>query len=222
MITTLLSTKGGTGKSSLTIALGWELLAKKNKILIVDSDPQGTVRTCGEVARELQRPAPTIVAMGKDMFEPNQLPALAPSFDHVLIDTPGRLGDVNRAALMVSDVVLIPVGQSAADAWGVAETIALVRQAQHIRPELRAAFVVTRVLPRTTLGKGAKEALAEVGFKILSAQTTYRVSWQECVAAGQGPTQYAPKDKSALETKALLKELLAFAAPAVERKAAHV
>src|SRR5262245_11332646 len=118
MITTLLSTKGGAGKSTLTVALGWELMSRGARVLLVDADPQATVRTTGEVARERGAKAPTIVAMGKDLYQPDQLPALVPSFEHVLLDTPGRLGEVARAALMACDVALLPVGQSAADAWG--------------------------------------------------------------------------------------------------------
>lgn len=221
MITALISQKGGSAKSTLTVALAWELHAQHARVLVVDADPQGTVRVTGEVAAERGQSAPSIVALGKDMYRPEQLPRLAASFEHVFIDTPGRLSDISRAALMVADLALIPVGQSAADAWGIGETIALVQQAQTFRPELKAALVITRILPRTSLGKGAREALAPAGIPIFVTETTYRIAWQEALAAGVGPVQYAPKDKAANETIALLKELLLFTNPALERKVAN-
>lgn len=207
MIIAFVSQKGGVGKSTLAVSVAWELQSRGERVLVVDSDPQGTVRVTGEVATERGVPAPSIVALGRDMYRADQLPLLAQNFDHVVIDTPGRLGDVQRSALMVADLAIIPVGQSAADAWGITDTIELVRQARTLRPEMRVALVITRKLPRTALGRNARESLVASGFEILSAETTYRVAWQEALAAGLGPAQYAPRDKAGIEVRALVDEI---------------
>lgn len=220
MILALISQKGGVGKSTLSVSIAWELQERGARVLVVDADPQGTVRITGEVATEAGLPAPTIIALGKDMYRPEQLPTLAANYDHVIIDTPGRLGDVQRAALMVADIALMPVGQSAADAWGLTETLELARQAQTLRPQLRTALVITRKLPRTALGKNAREVLAGCDFPILTTETTYRVAWQEALAAGKGVSQYNPKDAAAVEAKSLVNELLAFTT-ATTRLIAH-
>ncbi len=218
MILAFVSQKGGVGKSTLAVAVAWELQARGDRVLVVDSDPQATVRVTGEVATENGAPAPSIVALGRDMHRPDQIPLLAQGFDHVVIDTPGRLGDVQRSALMVADMAVVPVGQSAADAWGISETIELIRQARTHRPELRAALVITRKMPRTTLGKSAREVLAASGLELLGAETTYRVAWQEALAAGSGPAQYAPRDRAALEARSLVDELFH---PQPERRVAN-
>lgn len=219
MIIALVSQKGGVGKSTLAVSIAWELQARGDRVLVVDADPQGTVRVTGEVAAERGATAPSIVALGRDMYRPDQLPLLAQNFDHVVIDTPGRLGDVQRSALMVADLVVVPVGQSAADAWGIADTIELIRQAQTLRPELRAVLVITRKLPRTALGRSARDALVASGFEILGSETTYRVAWQEALAAGLGAAQYAPRDKAALETRSIVDELFVPTARETQRSA---
>ena len=115
----------------------------------------------------------------------------------------------------------MPVGQSAADAWGLTETLELTRQAQTLRPQLQAALIITRKMPRTSLGKNAREVLAGSGFPLLKAETTYRVAWQEALAAGKGVAQYSPKDAAGLEAQELVDELLTFSNTATERLLAH-
>lgn len=217
MIVALVSQKGGSAKSTLAVSLAWELMARGSRVLLVDTDPQATVREVGEAAAAQGRMAPTIVAMGKDLFRPDQLPRLAGSFDHVFIDTPGRSGDVQNAALMVADVALIPVGQSAADMWSVSSTLDVVNKARELKEmhghALKAALIITRRMPRTTLGKALRDTLKESGLPTFRGETTTRIAWQECLAAGQGVAQYAPRDAAASELKAIVDELLTFATP---------
>jgi chromosome partitioning protein len=215
MILSLVSQKGGSAKSTLAVSIAWELLARGSKVLLVDTDPQQTVREVGAVAAAANRPAPTIVAMGKDLFRPDQLPRLAKAFDHVIIDTPGRSGDVQSAALLVSDLALIPVGQSAADMWAISTTLEVVQKARDLRlmhggSELKSALVITRRLPRTALGKALRTTLKDSETPLFTAETSARVAWQECLGAGLGVAQYAPRDAAAKELRSLVDELLSF------------
>ncbi len=177
-------------------------------MLVVDSDPQGTARTWGQVANEAGHPAPTVVSMGADLFKPGQLPALAPSFDVVLVDCPPRLAEAQRAALVVADVAILPCGPSASDAWALVESVELVKEAQRIRPSLRAAVLLTRKVAGTALGKGAREVLEGSGLPVLAAELGFRVAYQEAPAAGLGPAQLSPSSEAAAEVRALADEVL--------------
>jgi chromosome partitioning protein len=207
----LVSQKGGVGKSSLAVSIAWELVARGSSVLIVDGDPQGTARIASEVATEGGRRAPTAVALGKDMCRPEHLRRMQ-SFDHVVIDTPAKLGDVQRAALMIADVALVPISQSGAEVWGNTDTIALISQAQMINTTLKGALVFVRKLPNTALGKRARAIFEGNDFPLLVSETTFRVAWQEAITAGVGVAQYAPKDKAARELRCVVDEVLAFAA----------
>ena len=209
----LVSPKGGVGKTTLATSIAWELQARGASVLVVDADRLGSSRIAGEVATERGLSAPSIIALGKDMYRPEQLPRIAANYDHVVIDTAGELGDVPAAALMVSDVALVPISQSGIEVWGNTSMLALIAQAQTINRNLKGALVYVRKLPTTALGRRARAQLEEQSnLPILRSETTFRISWQEAMMAGQGVAQYAPKDKAAKELRALVDELLSLGA----------
>jgi chromosome partitioning protein len=150
--------------------------------------------------------------MDATLAQPGQLPKLAPSFTHTVLDTPPRYGAVQRAALMVADVALLPCGPGALDAWALAESVELVKEAQALRSELVAAVLLTRVQAGTALGRGARDVLAEAGLPVLRAELGLRVAYAEALAAGLGVGAYAPGSPAALEVAALVAELLALGA----------
>ena len=208
MIIALTGQKGGVGKSTLAVCIAAELLVRRHKVLLVDADPQGTVRTWGEVAAEAGQALPSIVSMGATMHRPDQLPAVRLGYDDVVIDCPPRHGDIQRSALMVADVAVLPCGPSSADAWALAASIDLVNEARALRPELAVRIVITRKQGRTALGRSAREELAKSGIELLKTEVGYRVAFAESLGAGQGVTTYAPRDVAAEETRALVSELL--------------
>jgi chromosome partitioning protein len=207
----LVSPKGGVGKTTLATSIAWELQARGSAVLIVDADRLGSSRIAGEVATERGRQAPTTVALGRDMYRPDQLPKLAQGFDHVVIDTAGELGDVPAAALMVADVALVPISQSGIEVWGNTGMLSLIEQAKTVNRGLKGALVFVRKLPTTALGRRARAQLEQQSsLPVLRSETTFRISWQEAMMAGEGVAQYAPKDKAAAELRALVDEILAF------------
>lgn len=209
MIVSLAGQKGGVGKSTLAVCLAAEGVERGLSVLLVDADPQGTARTWGDVAAESSLPVPTIVAMGPTMHRPGQLDRLVSGRDLVVIDCPPRHGDVQRSALMVSDIALLPCGPTPADAWALASSIELVTEAQTVRPSLQAFVVITRKQARTAVGKSAREALeSESGLPVLRSELGYRVAFQEALAAGRGVTTYAPHDPASAELRAVLDEVL--------------
>lgn len=200
--------KGGAGKSTIAICLAAEGLARGRSVLLVDADPQGTSRTWGAVAAEGKHASPSIVAMGAVMHRPGQFDHIAQAFDLAFIDCPPRHGEIQRSALLVADVAILPCGPSAADAWAISASLDLIAEARALRPELKACVLITRKQGRTTLGKGARDVLAASGLPVLATELGYRVAYQESLASGQGVTTYAPRDPAAAETRALLDEVL--------------
>ncbi len=207
----LVSQKGGVGKSTLAVSIAWELHSRGAKVLIVDTDPQGTTRRAGEIAASRNLDGPTTIVLGKGLEQPNQLPKLVPVFDHVVIDTPGHLSELTKPLLKLSEVMLIPIGQSGADVWGNEDIITIVKTAREtLNPKLRAGVLFVRTYPKTILCKKARNALKRIPLTLFGAETTDRVAWQEALMSGQGVAQYAPKDKAATEIRQMVDELLAF------------
>ena len=199
--------KGGAGKTTTAIAVASEWLARGAKVLLVDTDPQGSARTWGEVAVERGVHAPTVVSMGAGLHRDDQLPALAAAHDVTVVDCPPRLDDRVRAVLMVASLVVLPCGPSAMDVWALSEGMDLVAQARKLRPHLDVAVLVTRKASRSILGRNVRDALTGVGLPVLTTEICYRLTYQEAPAAGLGPTTYAPKSIAAREVRQLVDEL---------------
>ncbi len=210
MIVACVGQKGGVGKSTIAVAIAAELATRGRKVLLVDADPQGTSTTWHDVATEEGHEAPTVIAMTGALHKASQLPKLALDFEHVVIDTPPRLAETQRSAVMVATIALLPCGPSTGDVWAIADSVKVVTEARDYRPELKAAIVLNRVRAGTTAAKGAREALGDSGLPVLRSELGLRQAFSEALAAGLGVGTYAPRDRAALEVKALVDELIRF------------
>jgi chromosome partitioning protein len=210
MIIALTGQKGGIGKSTTAVSLGVAAMAKGRKVLLVDADPQGTVRTWGDVAGEAGHEIPTVMAMGATMHRPGQLPDVASTYDLTLIDCPPRHGEISRSALMIADIAIFPCGPTAADAWALSAALEVFREAATMRSSLRGCILITRKQGRTSLGKSARTVLETSGLPVLGTELGYRIAYQEAIACGQGVTNYAPRDAASKEINNLLEELEKF------------
>ncbi len=206
MIITLAGQKGGTGKSTTAVAIAVEWCARGRRVLLVDLDPQGSARTWGDVAAEAAAEhTPTVVALGAGLHL--HLPPLAAAHDLVVIDCPPRHGEMQRTALMLAHVALLPCGPDPTEVWGLTESVELVRAAMARRPELLPRIVITRKDHRTGLSRGARTSLAELSIPVLDTELGRRVTYPEALAAGRGPTTYDPRSIAAREVRRLVTEL---------------
>jgi chromosome partitioning protein len=208
LIVVFASQKGGVGKTTAARSVASELALRGRKVRLVDAEPPRSALTWADVAAERHHAAPVTVAMSTGLHAPEQLPRLARAYTDVLVDTPPRLGETLRSALLVADLVVVPSGQSGLDAWALAETLDLVRQASELRPGLQTRAWLTRTLPRTVLGRSARDRLVESGVPVLRRELAFRIAYQEALNTGQGPTDYAPADEAAVEVRALCDERL--------------
>lgn len=193
--------KGGVGKSTITVNLAAHLHCCGHRVLIVDGDSQGTCRGWASIASVAGHDTPPVVSMGAEMRR--DLAKIAGGFDVVVIDTPPRLGAEQRAAMIVSDLIVVPVTPGPADVWALQETLALLDEVRDLRPEIRAAIVLNRISRRTSLASVTRGAIEESGVPALDCVLGNRVAFGEAMATGQGVTTYAPKSPAATEVEVL-------------------
>jgi chromosome partitioning protein len=201
------SLKGGVGKSTIALNLATCLHRAGHRAIVVDTDPQGTCRMWAAKAAEVEHEGPPVVAMdGKTLRR--DLERVSKGFDVAVIDCPPRMGAETRAAMLASDLVVMPVIPGAADVWALQETIAVLDEAKQYRDELRAVVVLNRA-DRTTLAKLALQALSELEVRVLDEVIKNRVAYGEATLAGLGVVDYAPESDAALEVKRFSKAVLA-------------
>lgn len=212
MIICLAGQKGGSGKTTTSINIVAELKARGHSVLLVDADPQMSSATWADLAAELDANAPVVLTgLGEDMYEDDKLPAYAEGFDYVVVDTPGRLSPIHRAAIMSADLVIVPCGASTLEAWALAETLDIIELAQSLRPEIESRILITRKQSRTVIGQEVRELLEQTGHAVLDAELGYRIAYQEAPAAGLGVCAYTDR-KAKREIRALVDEVLALEA----------
>jgi len=204
MIVTFGHTKGGTGKSTLAINLAIRL-AKDHKVLLIDGDEQKSSLLFTELRNKCDYTA--IALTGRSIHQ--QVPILAKNYQHVIIDVGGRDSGSLRAALTITDILVIPIQPRTFDVWAMENLILLIDEAESFNPKLK---VCTLLNLGETQGKAvseAREALSEyVDLHHLKSVIMRRKVYADSIASGLGMMEMKPRNKKAIiEFEGLVNEL---------------
>jgi chromosome partitioning protein len=205
MIIGVLNRKGGVGKTTVAINVAATLAAAGGRVLLVDADPQASALSWSSM-RE-REPLFAVVGMARPTLH-RELPGMARRYDVVMIDGAPGVNDLGRAAILASDLVLVPVQPSPYDIWAAAETVQLIREARQLRASLKGAFIINRKIANTALGREAATALAQFDLPVLATALNQRVIYAESAARGLAVIEAAPNSEAAREMGHLAKQIL--------------
>ena len=214
MIIGVLNQKGGVGKTTIAVNLAATYALAGLKVLLVDADPQSSSLAWSS-AREGD-PLFPVVGMAKPTLH-KDLPSIATDYDMVVIDGAPRVNDLGRAAIMASDLIIIPVQPSPFDVWAAEDTVSLIREAQTFKPTIKAAFAINRKIVNTAIGRSVEDALREFAdIPTFDATLCQRVVYAEAAGQGLSVLEAAPNSEAAREVAALARQITS----TKERKAA--
>jgi chromosome partitioning protein len=206
MIIGLLNRKGGVGKTTIAINVAATLAVARLRVLLVDADPQASALSWSSL-RE-RDPLFAVVGMARPTLH-RELPVIAGKFDVVIIDGGPGVNDLGRAAILASDLVLVPVQPSPYDVWAAAETVQQIRDARRFKDELKAAFIINRKITNTAIGRQAVMALAQFNeLPVLATALNQRVIYAESAAQGLAVIEAAPHSEAAREMGYLVQQIL--------------
>jgi len=208
VILALLNQKGGSGKTTLAVHLAGALAAQGSRVLLVDADPQASALDWAETRVRQGHPRLFgVIGLPRETLH-REVPELAGSVDHVVIDGPPRVTALVRSAMLASDAVVVPVQPSAFDVWASQAVLDLVREAVVYRPGLRALFVINRRIVRSIIARDVRAAIAELNTPVLEASLAQRVVFAETAGSGRLAREIEDDGPAAREVDAVTAEIL--------------
>lgn len=208
MILALLNQKGGVGKTTLAIHIAATLAIKGRSVLLVDADPQGSALDWA--ATRQADPLFSVVGLPKNNLH-KEIPAHAAKYEDVIIDGPPRVNELARAAILASDMVLIPVQPSPYDVWAAKDIVDLLREAAVFKENQICRFVINRKIVKTAIGRDVVAALGSYSIPVLSSSIAQRVAFAESAGEGSTVVEADPAGQAADEINELVDEILSTA-----------
>lgn len=209
MILTVGNIKGGVGKTTLAVNITIARALAGGDLLLVDGDEQRTALTFTELRTQHQRSTHYTAVSLQGAALRTQIRQLAPKYDDIVIDVGGRDTGSFRAALTVSDVLLVPVQPRSFDIWAIDQVAELVTEALEINEALRAYAVLNCADAQGRDNQEAAEALKDIqNIVLLPALIGRRKAFPNAAAQGQSVLEQTPKDEKAIRELRKLLRLL--------------
>ena len=215
MIITVGNTKGGVGKTTLAVNLAIARALAGRDVWLIDGDRQGTAQTAISIRADAgHTPGIACATYPDGPTLRTQVQQQMGKFHDIIIDAGGRDSTALRAALVLSDVLLVPFQPRSYDVWALNDIAALVDEARSVRDGLRAVAVLNCADPgeASTDNIDAAAAVADVPqFEYLAAPIRRRKAFANAAGQGLSVLELKPSDKKASdELNALVNALFQY------------
>ena len=194
-VLTLVTQKGGSGKSTLVANLAVAAGQDKERVFILETDRQGTL------SRWIDRRSDDTPAFDRVTNERDLEKALAileaQKFSLVIVDTAGADSPLVTAAIRAATVCLVPTRPTPADLEATQPTLEAIQATRR-----RFAFVLNQTPTRSARLNEAAAGLKVLGI-LAEPPIAQRNDHQDALGAGQGVTEFNPHGKAAEEISAL-------------------
>lgn len=198
MIVTFGNVKGGVGKTTLAVNAAIALAQAGRDVLLVDGDQQGTALTFAELREQTFGALDFTAVQLAGAAVRQQVRKLRGKYDDVVIDTGGRDSGSFRAALTVTETLIVPVQPRTFDVWAVDQVAELIAEAREINDDLIAYAVLNAADPQGRDNAEAADVLGETNeLTMLDPHIVRRKALANACAQGRGIAEMNPRDHKA-------------------------
>ncbi|UUA75286.1 AAA family ATPase [Cellvibrio sp. QJXJ] len=203
MIVTVGNTKGGVGKTTIAVNLAIARALAGRDVWLIDGDRQGTAQTAISIRADAgHAPGISCASYPDGVTLRAQVQQQASKFDDIIIDAGGRDSTALRAALVLSDVLLVPFQPRSYDVWALDDIASLVDEARSVRDGLRCYAILNCADPGETSTDNieAAAAVADVPqFEYLPTPLRRRKAYSNAAGQGLSVLELKPSDKKAID-----------------------
>ena len=202
MILTIGNTKGGVGKTTIAVNIAIARALAGREVWLIDGDRQETAQTAISIRADAgHSPGIACASYPDGQTLRAQVQQQSNKFDDIIIDAGGRDSTALRAALILSDVLLVPFQPRSYDVWALDDIAQLVDEARSVRDGLRCYAVLNFADPSETSTDNIEAAAAVVEipqFEYLDTPLRRRKSYANAAGQGLSVLEFKPIDKKAV------------------------
>ena len=177
----IVGTKGGAGKTTLTVNLS-AMLSRDHKVVILDADPQGSSLQWRDIADT--HPSLAVIEAVDDVAK--VLSNVKGRYRYCLIDCPPSVHSPQmQQALRVADLALVPVQPSPLDIWATVHIEEQIEQSRKHNPGLKALLVINQLEPRTKLSRIMRRAMEELSLPAADTEIRRRAAYRNSFLDGR-------------------------------------
>ena len=206
MVISVTNLKGGVGKSTVTQNLAVAFAHKKYKVCVIDTDfeLQTSTKWSEECTEDL--PPVKVIAIRNDELSKTAV-SLKKEYDIVLIDGTPALFELSTRAIILSDLVIMPILPSIADIWTLEKFLKGFEEARIAKESMGATveayILLNKYSDSLTLDREVVEVLRGFDINVLESRLVNRIAYREAMPQGKGVIEGRDKKASAEMNKFL-------------------
>jgi len=196
-VVSILSQKGGVGKTTTAINLAVAAEADNKTTAVFDLDPQATASFWKDIR---EKDTPAVVSIQAVRLEAMLKSAKEAGTDIVFIDGAAVARDIAYLAAAVSDYILIPTRTAVFDTMSMTHTMSIAKE-----QGIPFTVLLNFVPPAGQETRDAERMVESMGAEICPIKIGNRKSYFRAQSTGLAVQEYEPDGKAAIEIKRLYK-----------------
>ena len=204
----LTNQKGGCGKTTLTMNITGTL-ALKAKTLTIEGDLQGSASRWASSSSDENPYKASVMSLASVENKVNrEINKYVADYDYIVVDCPPAMNsNFTASALLIADLVLVPIIPSPTDLWAAVGIQKLISNASDMNEKIEARLIANMCQSNSTISKEALDLIKEFEFAKLKTDIYQRTAYRQAAVFG-GTVHDLDNAKAKAEINGVTKEIL--------------